>query len=59
MGKATDHIVTYEKDLGFRCLNCGMKQTMSLPVDLDVYLAAGKAFIEVHKRCKKKELTPA
>lgn len=37
---------------GFRCAHCGAKQDMAMPCDINVWIAAGKAFTKSHARCK-------
>ena len=35
------------------CLRCGAKQRFVLPMSVDAWVAAAKAFEKIHKRCTK------
>lgn len=59
MTKAADHVVVHDSTQGenawmVECKHCGEKQRFALPIILDVWLAAAKAFEKLHRRCKKK-----
>ena len=47
----SDHVVTRE-DLSIKCTRCGEILEIKLPVMVDVYTAAGKAFLRYHRHCK-------
>lgn len=47
----TDHVVL--KGDAFTCLHCGDSWAFSLPVDLDVLIAAGEAYRRRHWQCPK------
>lgn len=36
------------------CLRCGEKQRVALPINVTLYVAMGKAFERIHKKCKEK-----
>ena len=38
---------------GFECRNCGAFQAMATPVDVDVYVAAARAYTKSHARCRR------
>lgn len=37
-----------------KCLRCGDKQRFASPINVDVYIAAVKAFSKLHSRCKER-----
>ena len=41
------------------CLHCGAVQRFALPIDVSVYVAAGKAFEKIHRRCPAPDPTVA
>ena len=49
----TPWIITYEKDLGWKCLRCGHATALQLPVQISVWLAAAKAFAAAHRHCRE------
>lgn len=54
--KNTDHVVM-AGDAGntFHCLHCNQRYTMNLPCNIDVFVAASRAFIALHASCLKPE----
>ena len=50
-----DHVVVYSdrRGAGGKCLHCGDELIVALPVDLGVWVAAGKAFARRHRNCPK------
>ena len=53
----TPWIVTNE-DLTAECLRCGEKLTVATntgSLSLNVWIAASKAFLKVHRRCREQE----
>ena len=36
---------------GFECQHCGSRQPMATPIELDVMLAAMRAFLKSHRHC--------
>jgi hypothetical protein len=49
--RTTNHVVALNGG-GFRCLHCFTTQDMPQSCDIDVYLAASRAFINKHARCQ-------
>lgn len=35
----------------FRCVNCGVRQALAMPISINVLIAAGEAFRKDHARC--------
>lgn len=40
-----------------RCLHCGERLVIELPVQVDVWLAANRKFIAAHRKCKPQPST--
>lgn len=36
------------------CMNCETRQAVPLPMPVDMWLAMNKAFIKLHKKCKRR-----
>lgn len=49
-----DWIVVRQGDLAGECLRCGDKLNLPLPMLVDVWVAAAKAFCKLHMNCKEK-----
>lgn len=41
------------KTNGFRCLRCGAEETLVMPLSLEAFVAAGKAFEQTHRQCRE------
>ncbi len=39
----------------FSCLRCGNVQKITLPIEVDCYVAMGKAYVKSHRKCKAAE----
>ncbi len=48
MTTSKNHLVVRQKDLSVHCEACGQSVRMDLPVDVDVWVAAAKAFAKAH-----------
>lgn len=51
----TDHVVAHDgtrHPFGFECLHCGAVLGLTLPVSVDEFASAGKAFVAKHRDCK-------
>lgn len=58
--KRAEHVVVHDSTQGdlacaLECLHCGEVQRFSLPIAVDVWVAAGKAFERLHRRCRKRD----
>jgi hypothetical protein len=54
--KRADWIIAHDATKGvdaymLECLRCGTKQRFALPIAVDIWIAATKAFKKIHKRC--------
>ena len=47
----TDHVIAGPGPEQARCNHCGMVLRFVLPMDVDVFVAAGKAFVKTHANC--------
>ncbi len=57
--KCRDWVVAYDGTKGrdaymMKCTRCGAEQRFTLPIAVNVYVAAGKAFEKMHKNCEEK-----
>lgn len=43
----------HDKNHNFLCKRCGEKHQLEMPISIDEYVRKSKAFIELHKNCKK------
>lgn len=48
---ATPWILAMQSPLGYWCRRCDLRLPIGLPVEVDAYLAAGRAFIAEHAGC--------
>lgn len=60
--KKVDWIIAHDGSQGenayaFECLRCGQKQRFVVPIAVDIWLAAAKAFEKMHKGCKEQKQT--
>lgn len=51
MKSKTSHLVMSPEFQAMQCLHCGAKQTIPIPVYLDILVAMMKAFEKSHKNC--------
>jgi hypothetical protein len=58
MAAKHDWIIVEQADLSFHCLRCGRSAALRPPVDAEVYVATGKQFERIHRRCEVREETP-
>lgn len=49
-----EHLVINPELTAMECLHCGAKQTIPIPVYLDIFIAMMKAWEKGHKHCTKK-----
>lgn len=47
-----EHVVAEEGGAKIRCAHCGEVLRLALPMNVRVWVAAGEAFVKVHRRCK-------
>lgn len=57
-GKKSDWVICHDGTAGdlayaMQCKRCGEIQRFILPINLTIWLAAGKAFVKVHKGCSE------
>ena len=57
--KRADWIIAHDCTKGadaymLECLRCGTKQRFVLPIAMDIWIAATKAFQKIHGRCETK-----
>ena len=43
---------TETKPYEHHCLRCGARYAMTLPVEVSVFVAAARAFLAAHRRCR-------
>jgi hypothetical protein len=46
-----DHVVL--SNGAFKCMHCGDTYAMPLPCNIGVIVAASKAYLQAHRRCRK------
>lgn len=56
--RKVDHVIAHDATQGelayaIECRHCGAIQKFSLPISISVYVAASRAFVDDHARCKK------
>lgn len=47
----TDHIVVGPTPATGKCLHCGQELHLGLPMNINVWVAATKAFVKAHREC--------
>lgn len=60
MKKETPWIIAYDGTKGadayaLECLRCGAKQRFVIPINVDVWVAAGMAFRKIHRKCREQK----
>lgn len=53
-----DWVVMGPSPVDGSCLRCGATFKMFKPVEVDVWLAAARAFSKTHRRCRPKSVPP-
>lgn len=46
-----NHIVVHQADLSVECLGCHRRLRIQTPVEVEVWIAAGKEFADLHAGC--------
>ncbi len=46
-------IIAGEGDRPGRCLRCGAELNLVLPQPIEIFVAAAKAFVKIHLKCKE------
>lgn len=49
----TDHVIIDTRDGYWKCEHCGDKYKMNYPAPMCVVDAAMKAYLKIHRKCKK------
>ena len=58
--KTGDWIIAHDGTKGAdaymtECLRCGNMQRFTLPISVDVYVAAATEFVRIHSKCKENQ----
>lgn len=48
-----DWIVVLQNGLRFHCRRCGRSHGIEMPAPLSIWLAASRAFIDLHRGCRE------
>ncbi len=60
--KRAEHVIAHDATRGdmayaMECLHCGEIQRFVMPMQVGVYMAAGKAFERLHRHCRKRDVS--
>lgn len=63
-GQAVDWVISHSGNKGadsyaLECLRCGRKLRVYTPIEIDLYVSMMKAFLKIHRKCKKPVNVPA
>lgn len=50
--RGMSQVVVNTRDYSFECKTCRISDRFELPVSLDLYIAAMKAFMRLHRKCE-------
>lgn len=58
--KKAEWIIAHSSSKGpdayaLECLRCGYKQRFACPIPVEIWVAAAKAFLKMHKGCEEKK----
>lgn len=56
VGLALGPVVGRQREMAFFCARCTRREPFSVPVMLPDWLAIARAFVEVHRRCRRRPL---